>query len=142
MKDYSNMGGLAGSQFNLLNNQTSDFGTLGTSLTDDALSSNSNIPTNQGFGAGFKGALGIDGKGGLFGLNGDTWGTIGDVGNLGLGLAETLAGFDQLALAKKITNANIRDKDRAYAMAKDAYDRNKARADSISSQMNAGKVGA
>lgn len=50
-------------------------------------------------------------------------------------------GYKQYQLAKDAFNFNKDMKEKEYAMAKDAYDRNVTRANSVGSQMQAGKVG-
>lgn len=75
------------------------------------------------------------------GVGNDTWGTIGTIGQIGLGGLNALTGMKQMKLAKDAFNFNVMDKNRTYEMAKDAYDKNVARAGSIGKQMNAGKVG-
>lgn len=64
--------------------------------------------------------------------------SIGDLAMKGLG---AWTAMEQLDLAKDAFNYNKMDRDRAYNMSKDAYDREVKRADSIGSQMQAGKVG-
>lgn len=143
MADYDNMSGLAGnllnpysgrynpnSQYSTLKSQNTAFGDYGTQATNKALSSNPNLPT-----AGSTG-----GDTGLFGLKDTTWGNIGMAGQLGLGLANTLTAMDQLRLQKDAFAFNKDMKNKEYAMAKDAYDRNVARAASIGEQMRKGQV--
>lgn len=77
---------------------------------------------------------------GLFGLKNTTWGNIGTAGQLGLGLANTLTAMRQLELQKDAFRFNKDMKNKEYAMAKDAYDRNVARAASIGEQMRKGQV--
>lgn len=103
----------------------------------DAL--NSSGSTNAG-----KVDLGLGNGVGSSGTNAqgnDTWGTIGTIGKIGVGLGQTWLGAKQLKAAEKAFDYNVMDKNRTYAMAKDAYDKNVARAGSIGKQMNAGKVG-
>ncbi len=84
--------------------------------------------------------FGADGKGGLFGLDSNTLNALGKVGSLAGGLAGTYAGFKQLGLAEDAFNFNKELKEKEYAMAKDAYDKNVARAKSVGDQMRAGSV--
>lgn len=73
-----------------------------------------------------------------FGMN---MNTIGTGFNIASGLGSLYLGNKQLGLAE---DKFAYDKDmmnKQYAMAKDAYDKQVARAGSIGSQMNAGKVG-
>lgn len=77
---------------------------------------------------------------GLFGLKDTTWGNIGMAGQLGLGLANTITAMDQLNLQKEAFGFNKDMKNKEYSMAKDAYDRNVARAASIGEQMRKGQV--
>lgn len=77
---------------------------------------------------------------GLFGMSDTTWGNIGTLGNLALGGLAAYTNMQQLGLAKDAFKFNKDLKNKEYAMAKDAYDRNVARAKSIGNQMNAGKV--
>lgn len=74
-------------------------------------------------------------------LGGLDMGKLGDFAGLAGGLANTFAGFKQLGLAEDAFNFNKGMKEKEYAMAKDAYDRNVARAKSVGDQMRAGKVG-
>jgi len=76
----------------------------------------------------------------LFGLGKNTWSNIGTMGNLALGGLAAYTNWQQLGLAKKAFKFNKDMKQKEYAMAKDAYDRNVARAKSIGDQMRAGKV--
>lgn len=72
------------------------------------------------------------------GLNiGNTGSVLGGIGDL----ANAWTGYQQLGLAKKAFNFNRDMKEKEYAMAKDAYDRQVNRANSIGSQMQAGRVG-
>lgn len=140
---YGNMDGLAGSyinpysgrynpnsQYSILAAQNAEFGDYGTQATNKALVSNPNLPTTGSTGGGT----------GLFGLKDSTWGNIGTAGQLGLGLANTLTAMRQLELQKDAFAFNKDMKNKEYAMAKDAYDRNVARAASIGEQMRKGQV--
>lgn len=60
--------------------------------------------------------------------------------NIATGLYGAYLGNKQLGLQEDAFNFNKAMKEKEYAMAKDAYDRQVARADSIGSQMRAGKV--
>lgn len=77
---------------------------------------------------------------GLFGLKNGTWGNIGTGVDAATGLASLYAGMQGLDLAKDQFNFNKDQANKQYAMAKDAYDRNVARADSIGNQMAAGSA--
>ena len=60
--------------------------------------------------------------------------------DIGTGIGNLWLGYEQYGLNKDIYNTNKENAAKEYAMKKDAYDRNVARADSIGNQMNAGKV--
>lgn len=77
----------------------------------------------------------------FLGENQNTLNTLGDIGNLASGLAGTFAGIKQMGLAEDAFDFNKAMKEREFAMAKDAYDRNVRRAESIGNQMRAGSVG-
>lgn len=77
---------------------------------------------------------------GLFGLKNGTWGNIGTGVNAVTGLASLYAGLQGLDLARDQLNFNKDQANKQYTMAKDAYDRNVARADSIGNQMAAGSA--
>lgn len=77
---------------------------------------------------------------GLFGLKKGTWGDIGTGVNAVTGLASLYAGLQGLDLARDQLNFNKDQANKQYAMAKDAYDRNVTRADSIGKQMAAGSA--
>lgn len=81
------------------------------------------------------------GSNSTLGMDNSTWGTLGNVAKIGTGLGELWTGYKQLGLKEDEFKYNKMDADRTYAMAKDAYDKNVARASSIGGQMNAGKVG-
>ena len=75
-----------------------------------------------------------------FGMNQGTLEGLGSIGNIGVGLGKLFLGAKQLGLAE---DKFAFDKDmlnKQYAMAKDAYDKQTARAASIGSQMQLGKV--
>ena len=74
------------------------------------------------------------------GLGNDTWGALGSIGKIGAGLGQAWLGNKQLGLAEDAFAFNKMDKNRTYEMAKDAYDKNVARAGNIGAQMNKGKV--
>lgn len=69
------------------------------------------------------------------------FGKLGDMAGLAGSLANTFMGFKQLGLAEDAFNFNKDMKTKEYQMAKDAYDRNVRRAESISDQMRAGRAG-
>lgn len=75
------------------------------------------------------------------GLDNSTWSGLGSLGTLGAAGLNAWTGMKQLDLAEDTFNFNKLDANRTYEMAKDAYDKNVARAGSIGTQMNAGKVG-
>lgn len=114
-------------QDQLLAAQTGDFGGYGKNLTRDALGQNV-TGVNPG------------GDTGLFGLKDTTWSNIGTLGNLGMGLAGTVAAMEQLNLQKDAFKFNKDMKEKEYGMARDAYDRNVARAAGIGEQMRKGQV--
>jgi hypothetical protein len=66
---------------------------------------------------------------------------LGSIGNIASGLGSLYLGNKQLGLAEDTFAFNKDMQNKQYAMAKDAYDKNVARAASVGSQMNAGKVG-
>ena len=72
----------------------------------------------------------LDSIGGLKGL-----GTIAGIGG---GLANALLGYKQLGLQEDAFDFNKAMKEKEYRMAKDAYDKNVARAKSIGEQMRSG----
>jgi hypothetical protein len=77
----------------------------------------------------------------FLGLDQSTWGGLAAGGQLLSGAVGAYTGLEKLGLAKKVADYNMGMGDKQYAMAKDAYDRNVARATSISDQMAKGKVG-
>ena len=88
---------------------------------------------NSGLGSSIFGSKG-------FGMNQGTLQGLGSISNILGGLGGIYLGSKQLGLAK---DKFAYDKDmmnKQYAMAKDSYDKQVARANSIDKQMNAGKV--
>jgi hypothetical protein len=77
----------------------------------------------------------------FLGLDQSTWGGLAAGGQLLGGAVGAYTALENLGLAKKVADYNMSMGDKQYAMAKDAYDRNVARATSISDQMAKGKVG-
>ena len=75
------------------------------------------------------------------GLENSTWSGLGSLATLGVGGLNAWTGMKQLDLAEDTFDFNKLDANRTYEMAKDAYDKNVARAGSIGTQMNKGKVG-
>lgn len=92
-------------------------------------------PASTGF---LDGLANTFGKG--FNYIGENQKSLGDLAGLAGSLANTFAGFKQLGLAEDTFNFNKAMKEKEYAMAKDAYDRNVKRATSIGNQMRAGGV--
>lgn len=82
----------------------------------------------------------MDSLNNFFKNNEATFDTLVDLGGLASGLADSYKGLKQLGLAEDTFNFNKSMKEKEYSMAKDAYDRNVARADSISEQMRAGQA--
>lgn len=76
-----------------------------------------------------------------FGFNKGTMQGLGSIGQIGAGLGSLFLGAKQLGLAEDKFKFDKDMLNKQYAMAKDAYDRQTARATSIGDQMNAGKVG-
>jgi hypothetical protein len=77
----------------------------------------------------------------FLGLDQSTWGGLAAGGQLLGGAVGAYTALENLGLAKKVADYNMSMGDKQYAMAKDAYDRNVARAAGISDQMAKGKVG-
>jgi hypothetical protein len=86
------------------------------------------------------GSTGTDPKT-FLGLEQGTWGGLAAGGQLIGGAVGAYTALENLGLAKKVADHNMAMSDKQYDMAKDAYDRNVARATSISDQMAKGKVG-
>ncbi len=86
------------------------------------------------------GANGIQGTDSFLGLDNSTWDGIGSGIQIGTGLMNAFTGMKQLGLQKDAFNFNKQMQEKQFGLAKDAYDRAVKRADSIGSQMNAGKV--
>lgn len=117
------LGGLAGNLANYAGN--SNF--LGNPVDEFSTKiASNNVTTNVKPTGSFLGDLNMDKLGNIAGLAGS--------------LANTFMGFKQLGLAEDAFNFNKAMKEKEYAMAKDAYDRNVARARSIGDQMRAGGV--
>ena len=76
-----------------------------------------------------------------FGLNTGTMKGLGSIGDMASGLGSLYLGSKQLGLAEDTAAFNKDMLTKQYNMAKDAYDKQTARASSIGSQMQAGKVG-
>ena len=72
----------------------------------------------------------------FLGLEQGTWGGLGAAGQLLGGVIGGYTGLENLGLARKTLDYNMAMGDKQYAMAKDAYDRNVARAEHIGNQMN------
>jgi hypothetical protein len=72
----------------------------------------------------------------FLGLEQGTWGGLGAAGQLLGGAIGAYTGLENLGLARKALDYNMAMGDKQYAMAKDAYDRNVARAEHIGNQMN------
>lgn len=121
---------------------------LGNNMnTNPTVLADSSIPSSTSNGLGtnlwdrFNSAIGADGEGGLFGMNKDTMGSLGKLGTLAGGLADSFMAYKQMGLAEDAFNFNKDMAMKEYNMTKDAYDRNVKRAKSIGDQMRAGGVG-
>ena len=140
----------------MLQAHDASFGLDGYGATRDALKSNTNYGTGLGAQAyenyltssignnslpKTSDVLELANREGLFGISQGNWGNIGTGAQALSGLANVYGNLKQLGLAEDTFNFNKDMANKQYAMAKDAYDRNVARADSISKQMAAGKVG-
>ena len=75
-----------------------------------------------------------------FGLNNGTLKGLGSIGNIATGLGGIYLGTKQLGLAKEKFAFDKDMINKQYDMAKDAYDKQVARAKNIGDQMNVGKV--
>lgn len=85
------------------------------------------------------------GGGGLFGsegfgMNQGTLKGLGTITDMAAGIGGLVLGAKQLSLAKDKFAYDKQMMDKQYAMAKDSYDKQVARANNVGSQMNAGKV--
>lgn len=76
-----------------------------------------------------------------FGWNEGTLKGLGTIGNLASGLGSLYLGSKQMRLAEDAFKFNKDMANKEYAMALEAYNANKARSESIGSQMQAGSVG-
>ena len=76
-----------------------------------------------------------------FGLNKGTMKGLGSIGDIASGLGSLYLGSKQLGLAEDTAAFNKDMLTKQYNMAKDAYDKQTARASSIGLQMQTGKVG-
>jgi hypothetical protein len=126
--------------YDILADQNKNFGYDATSSTNQALLNNNKI-SNFAMGAdGLVRPSTLEPKT-FLGLEQGTWGGLGAAGQLLGGAIGAYTGLENLGLARKTLDYNMAMGDKQYAMAKDAYDRNVARANSIGDQMAAGKVG-
>ena len=76
-----------------------------------------------------------------FGLNTGTMKGLGSIGDIASGLGSLYLGSKQLGLAEDKFKFDKDMLNKQYAMAKENYDRQKARSESIGSQMQSGRVG-
>lgn len=76
-----------------------------------------------------------------FGMNKGTMEGLGSIGGIGAGIGKIWLGSKQLGLAEDKFEFDKNMLNKQYDMAKDNYDRQKARAESVGNQMQAGKVG-
>ena len=76
-----------------------------------------------------------------FGFNKGTMQGLGSIGQIGAGLGSLFLGAKQLGLAEDKFKFDKDMLNKQYAMAKENYDRQKARSESIGSQMQSGRVG-
>lgn len=114
--------------------QWQKFGAAGGTVVGDKLvldGNQINVPTNTS-----TGLFGAEG----FGMNQGTLQGLGSIGDIGKGLGGIYLGYKQLGLAEDKFAFDKDMMNKQYAMAKDAYDKQVARANNIGSQMNAGKV--
>jgi hypothetical protein len=127
--------------YSQLAEQNSGLGDYAVNATNQALRSNPNVSefirnkSNYGLYSPEQNSITTDPKS-FLGLDKDTWGGLAAGGQLLGGLAGTMLAFDARDIARDTLNYNKMAGDRAYAMAKDAYDRNVNRANFISNQMN------
>ena len=118
---------MANSYWDTLKEQNDAFGGYGYELTNEALN-------------GLNGLKAPDTGSSFLGMNKGQWGMASQGVNAVTGLASLYAGMQGLDLARDQLNFNKDQANKQYAMAKDAYDRNVARADSIAAQMRAGSA--
>jgi hypothetical protein len=138
--------GMYDDYYRQLSEQNSGLGDYAVNYTNEALKSNPNISefikskSNYGLYSPDQNSITTDPKT-FLGLDQSTWGGLAAGGQLLGGAIGAYTGLEKLGLAKKVADYNMAMEDKQYAMAKDAYDRNVARATSISDQMAKGKVG-
>jgi hypothetical protein len=138
--------GIYDDYYRQLSEQNSGLGDYAVNSTNDALKSNPNISefikskSNYGLYSPDQNSITSDPKT-FLGLDQSTWGGLAAGGQLLGGAIGAYTSLENLGLAKKVADYNMSMGDKQYAMAKDAYDRNVARATSISDQMAKGKVG-
>jgi hypothetical protein len=122
--------------YDILADQNKNFGYDAMGYTNQALLNNNKISNF---------AMGADGlvrpntlaePKTFLGLEQGTWGGLGAAGQLLGGAIGAYTGLENLGLARKALDYNMAMGDKQYAMAKDAYDRNVARAEHIGNQMN------
>lgn len=112
--------------------QWQNFGKAGGSIEGNKLMLNGqqiDVPQSSGL-------FGSEG----FGMNAGTLKGLGSITDMAAGLGGLFLGAKQLGLAKDKFAYDKQMMDKQYAMAKDSYDRQVARANNIGQQMNAGKV--
>lgn len=113
--------------------QWSNFGSAGGTVEGSKLmlgGNQINVPTNNSI-------FGTEG----FGFNKGTMQGLGSIGQIGAGLGSLFLGAKQLGLAEDKFKFDKDMLNKQYAMAKENYDRQKARSESIGSQMQSGRVG-
>lgn len=113
--------------------QWSNFGAAGGTVEGGKLmlgGNQINVPTNNSI-------FGTEG----FGFNKSTMQGLGSIGQIGAGLGSLFLGAKQLGLAEDKFKFDKDMLNKQYAMAKENYDRQKARSESIGSQMQSGRVG-
>jgi hypothetical protein len=138
--------GIYDDYYRQLSEQNSGLGDYAVNSTNDALKSNPNISefikskSNYGLYSPDQNSITTDPKT-FLGLDQSTWGGLAAGGQLLGGAIDAYSKLEELGLAKKVADHNMAMSDKQYSMAKDAYDRNVARATSISDQMAKGKVG-
>lgn len=73
----------------------------------------------------------------FLGMDNNQWKGAGTLADIGMGAMQTWTAMQQLGLAKDAFKFNKDMKQKEYGMARDAYDKNVARRESVSNQMRA-----